>query len=101
MKLYVLSKDGRYSISQIKDVLKLTPEQLKVRGNRSFTAPEVNAILTYAPDKVDIIKDLVSLPSRDASHQESASYVAAIIADCGDDTQRISDIKRLLLWSVR
>lgn len=96
VRLYVLSKDGRYSISQIKDVLKLTPEQLKVRGNRSFTASEVNAILTYAPDKADIIKDLVSLPSRDASHQESASSVAGVIADCGDDKQRISDIKRLL-----
>ena len=96
VKLYRFSNTKGYNISEIKNVLKLTPEQLKARGNRALTESDVRAILTYVPDKVDIVKDLISLQARGAIHQENASYVAPIIAECGNDMQRISDIKRLL-----
>lgn len=97
VQLYEYAKDKNISIKEIRDVLMLTPEQLKNRGSNPLNAIDVKSILDYAPDKADIVKDLASLPTRNRLRQENSSTVAAIIQQCGDDANKISDLKRLLM----
>lgn len=97
VQLYEYAKDKNISIKEIRDVLILTPEQLKNRGGNPLNAVDVKSILDYAPDKADIVKDLASLPTRTRLRQENISTVAAIVQQCGDDANKISDLKRLLM----
>lgn len=97
VELYEFAQKTDTDIQKIKDVLKLTPEQLKNRGGNALSAKDVQSILMYAPDKADIVKDLASLPTRNRLGQENISTLAAVVQQCGDDTKRLSDIKRLLM----
>lgn len=97
VKLYEYSKDKNISIAEIKDILKLTPEQLENRGGNPLNGTDVQYILDYARDKADIVKDLASLPTRNRLSQENIGVVASIVQQCGDDINKISDLKRLLL----
>lgn len=97
VQLYEYAKDKNISIKEIRDVLRLTPEQLKNRGSNPLNAVDAQSILNYARDKADIVKDLASLPTRTRLRQENISTVAAIVQQCGGDAKKISDLKRLLM----